>query len=240
MSIRNTILEFLVFCFVFISPALVMAEEANEDVSTGTYDDAVEESQRLFLSGDYLTTIDFLNRAYAEHNDPTFLQNIGTCHARLENFCRASEYYQRFLDEGDPDQTLRITIEGRIEDYNRRCEPAQEDPVQDPERDPTVFGQDSPPPYDPGRLYTSSYILWGIGAALTVTGTICWGVAYSDRFEVDGASNVSISGDVLLPTGLVAMAIGLVTYLVGYFRARRSRAESQETALELNYAYADY
>lgn len=236
MYYSGKVLFFLVFCFVF--PDFVMAEEA----STGSYDEAVEESRRLFESGDYNTTIEFLIRAYEEHDEPIFLQNIGRCYARLENFCEASEYYQRFLDEGQPDEVLRVAIEGRIEDYNRRCEASRvvSDPDPDP-ADPTVFGQE-PQLYDPSRLYLASYIQWGLSVALGIAGGVCWGVAYGDRFQADGATAISYAGDGLFFGGFIGLAVtGLVTYLVGYFRLRRSRVEHQQEArFESNYAYADF
>jgi tetratricopeptide (TPR) repeat protein len=212
---------------------------------------AAEQGRQLFDEGRYEEAIEMLSSAYESSGEAAFLQYIGRCHQELGQWCEAAEHYQRFLDDAEPAEEVRLRLQAAQEEAARNCRPPPPPPPPPPSPPPPP----PPVPREPAELQMSSaqlvgWLLVGTGLASVVAASVLWGLAWHQagvaedqsqqadqeepgsfaeltlRAEASSAEDqkraFALTGDVLgFAVGLGAAAAGLAVLLVA--RARRGR-----------------
>lgn len=92
MQLKLT-LPVLVSCTLYSAAALAQTSPANKAAADTLY----EEGLKSAVAGDYPSAVIHFQNGYKLDPDPRFLYNIAACYYRLDNFDRASDYYQRVL-----------------------------------------------------------------------------------------------------------------------------------------------
>jgi len=83
--------------------------------------EAVRRGRELFDDGEFRRALAELVRAHELYPAPALLYNIARCHEELEQHCRAVVYYEDFLENGEPDSSVRREVERAIEDADHEC-----------------------------------------------------------------------------------------------------------------------
>ncbi|MCR9166430.1 MAG: hypothetical protein ACE37F_01250 [Nannocystaceae bacterium] len=104
---------------------------------------AFEAGQKAFANADFFTALHNFQRAQQLAPTPELHYNIGLCHERVDNWDRAIESFEHYLEE-TPDAFDRADVEARIRAAKRRR--AKEARVTPPALTP---GKSDPPPSPP-------------------------------------------------------------------------------------------
>jgi len=86
-------LPVIVSCTLCSAAAIAQTSPSNKAAADTLYEEGIKSA----IAGDYPSAVIHFQNGYKLDPDPRFLYNIAACYYRLDNFERASDYYQRVL-----------------------------------------------------------------------------------------------------------------------------------------------
>lgn len=189
MRARPRVAAFLVMQAVLGAATTARAEHESQEMHR-----LAEEGRRLFDDGQYPEAVALLREGYDRFHEPIFLQYIGRCYQEMDDPCQAAEFYQRFLDEGEPSPQVRSGIEARLDVLDDVCRAESRPPPVEPEEPqgpppegpPRTFGVD-PEPEPPSHRSTdvAGSVILGLGGVTAVVAAVLWWLSYNDMQSRD-------------------------------------------------------
>jgi tetratricopeptide (TPR) repeat protein len=228
--------------------------------ATPSEDEALRLSQHgaaLFRAGKFREAAALLRQSYATYPAPILLYNLGRALDSAGELTEAIDAYKRYL-EAQRNATDRgavaariATLEQQIHDREererqlaeqRRSAEAREQQLRlEQQQELLAASVRAPPPPPPSRARRAApWVLFGVGAAVAVTGSALSGIAISrqhaalddsndavaTRAQLDAARAYGISATATLAAGGVVAASGLIWGIVEAVRSRHTRVHA--------------
>ena len=199
-----------------------------------------------FQAKDYEGAVELFERAYENDRNPNYLFNIGRVYEESGDLDKSVEYYGRFVNEPGVDLESREIALKRLrvlkEILSQTAAAKEPDKPPEPAEGPQ---EGDTPPVDDGKRKLSGaeiagYSVMGLGGAAMIVGGVFGGLALSQQSKLDtqmslenrqeviksGETN-ALAADILIISGGVLVATGLIVALVG---RRNARAKSKAVA----------
>lgn len=177
-------------------PKLARADSAVSAKDRKKAADLFKKSVDAYRKGDFQTTVDLLNRAYALDPQPVLLYNLARAHEGLGNTDAAIDAYEKFLaqeskaaDRGSIEQ--RLTTLRRQRDERTAAQqghepdpnevPAAQKPLPPVPREP----REVPPP-EPKSRSLLPFVIGGAGIAVLGAGAVTGLMAKSAESDANG------------------------------------------------------
>ena len=236
---RRIMTRFFMFMVVFVTvafvsintpPSLAQAEEAAVNPAV----QVALDGRTLCEEGNYEEGINILQEGYRSYNEYQFLLYTAICYQAAHEPCESADFFSQYLGlESDPEilpPEMRREIEEEREVQIQDCAAltlVNNMPEPEPEPEPEM-DEAMAPSLSLRRGAIASFV---IGGALTITGAGLWGGAWAfysnDPYELhphavgDGYNPMAVSGDVLVPLGLIALGVGTILEIIYQRRFRR-------------------
>ncbi len=217
----------LLVALLSVAPAVAGAQ-GDTDLAKGYYKLGVE----LYNRADYEEALAQFQKAYKHSGKAALFHNIARCNESLGKHEEAVKYYERFLEEGKPDNAE--VIKARIANLKRLIKKKNKPPVpvsqpvkpaSQPVAKPVPKPQPLKPtpvpiPPSPSRpLRTAGWVMVGAGGASLVAGLLLGGMAagLADELEQDNKDGVPYDSSIMAEEekGRTLQALQILTLAVG-------------------------